>query len=345
MPNMRFWAGVCVDYQEERAGWRDRFGRALDNVEAIYLKVLRAAVLVVATIMIVIAAWLAISGLYKMSRSPASVQEKAATVDSKEIVDAEAKSVAVNEKSAEPSASPAQRQFYREFVARYYELYRRRFEPYRQAEDKRLTRDEFDDRFIDTEKRLGQIASNDLNFESDRDDLKALLAVMTAAADAPAAEQRLQKYQSAKKVQVSNQVQRTRTERRNGWDSYSTSCAAWYESPIGCPATRSVSVPFMETVKSMEFPKDTQSHAQIFEAFQSRYFELLGERRLSNQADAENQRRSIAEGKIEGRLGMYSALQIVGAFLALMFFFLLIAVERHQRRMSTLLVGPARPGE
>lgn len=335
-----------MNYQEEHAGWRDRFGRMLDRVEAVYLKVLRAAVLVVATIMIAFAAWLAISGLYKMSRSPDSVEEKLATVQANEIIDAQANAEnASTEQSAEPSATPAQRQFYREFVARYYDLYRRRFEPYRQAEDKRLSRDEFDDRFIDTEKRLAQVASNDLNFESDRDDLKSLLAVMTSAADAPAAEQRLQKYQSAKKVQVSTQVQRTRTETRSGWDSASTSCAAWYESPIGCPATRSVAVPYMETVKAMEFPKDTQSHAQIFEAFQTRYFELLGERRNANERDAENERNAITEGKIEGQIGMFFALQIVGAFLALMFFFLLIAVERHQRRMSAMIEGQARPRE
>ena len=335
-----------MNYQGERAEWRDRFGQALDRIEGAYLKVLRGVVLLVATVMILIAAWLALSGLYKMSRSPDSVEEKIASVEASEIVDAQAKTdTSPTERTAEPTATPAQRQFYKEFVGRYYDLYRRRFEAYRQADDKKLSRDEFDDRFVGTEKRLAEIAKSELNFESDRSDLKALLTVVTTAADAPDAKQRLLKYQSAKKVQVSSQVQRSRTETRNGWDSYSTTCAEWYESPVGCPATRSVSVPYMETVKSMEFPKDTQSHSQIFEAFQTRYFELLGERRIANQADAENQRIAIAEGKIEGQIGMFSALQIVGAFLALMFFFLLIAVERHQRRMSAVIEGQARVGE
>ena len=36
-----------------------------------------------------------------------------------------------------------------------------------------------------------------------------------------------------------------------------------------------------------------------------------------------------------------TALQVVGAFLALMFFFLLIAIERHQRRMAQRMEGEA----
>ncbi len=314
----------------------------LDRIESIYLKVLRAAVLVVATVMIVFAAWLALNGLYKISRSPESVQLKVASVQADEIVGAQAKVDSVAPGNAdEPTADPAQRQFYKDFISRYYDLYRTRFEAYRQAEDKRLTRDEFDDRFIDTEKRLAEIASRDLDFESDRDDLKALLTTMTTAADSSAARQRLQKYQSAKKVQMSTQVQRTRTETRSGWDSYSTSCENWYLSPAGCPTTRSASIPYMETVKSMEFPKDTQSYAQIFEAFQSRYFELLSERRIANEAKAESERNTITEENGDGQVGLYSALQVVAAFFALMFFFLLIAVERHQRRMSALLEGQA----
>ena len=65
-----------MNYQGERAEWRDRFGQALDRIEGVYLKVLRGVVLLVATVMILIAAWLALSGLYKMSRSPDSVEEK-----------------------------------------------------------------------------------------------------------------------------------------------------------------------------------------------------------------------------------------------------------------------------
>ena len=42
---------------------------------------------------------------------------------------------------------------------------------------------------------------------------------------------------------------------------------------------------------------------------------------------------SIADGK----MSVVTALEVVGAFLSLMFFFLLIAIERHQRRISAVV--------
>lgn len=233
-----------------------------------------------------------------------------------------------------PAATPEQRAYYRDFVDRYYELFRVRFEPFRQSEDKRLTRDEFDDNFIKTEQRLEQVAAGDLNFAKDRDDMRELLSVMTAAAVIPTTRSRLENYRTAKKVPVQRKVQRTRTEYRRGWDSYATNCSGWYYSPVGCPARRAVQVPYTETVTSMEFPSGTQSHTALFRAFQDRYFELLTGRRDENASRAESERQSILAGKVEGSGALMTALQIFCAFLALMFFFLLIAIERHQRQMS-----------
>ena len=164
---------------------------------------------------------------------------------------------------------------------------------------------------------------------------------MTEASEKPVTKERLQRYKTARKVRVENKVQRTRTEYRQGWDSYSTACADWYYSPMGCPVRRAVEVPYTETVTSMEFPKGTQSHIDIFRAFQQRYFDLLGERRAANAQKAEDERQSIIAGKLEGELSLMTALQVVGAFLALMFFFLLIAIERHQRRMAQRMEGEA----
>jgi len=317
-------------------GWRDRFSSALDRAEGIYLRILRAVILVIATLMIGFAIWLAVSSVYKMSRSPESVTEEQASVAADEITNAEmpAKKQVVAQANAEPVASPEQQRFYREFVNRYYDLYRTRFEPFRQSEDKELTRDEFDDSFISSQARLEQVAKGDLDFEADRADLNSLLAVMTEASERPVTRERLQRYKVARKVRVEQTVQRTRTEYRQGWDNYSTACADWYYSPVGCPVRRAVQVPYTETVASLEFPKGTQSHIDIFRAFQQRYFDLLGERRESSAQKAEDERQGIIAGKLEGELSLMTALQVVGAFLALMFFFLLIAIERHQRRMA-----------
>jgi hypothetical protein len=316
-------------------GWRDRVETVFDRAEHIYLRVLRVTILIIATLMIGYAAWLAISSAYKLSRSPDSVVEKVATVSAAEIADANVpeEQMALKE-DAKPTASPEQRSFYAGFVNRYYNLFRTRFEPFRQPEDKILSRDEFDDNFVGSRARLDAIANGKLDFAKEKADLDSLLTVMGEAAAMPATQSRLQKYRSAKKVRVAKQVERSRTEYRRGWDNYSTDCAEWYYSPIGCPVQRAVQVPYTETVYEMQFPKGTQSHTQLFRAFQDRYFQLLNDRRATNAATADRERNEILTGQIEGGLSLWTALQIAGAFLVLMFFFLLIAIERHQRRMS-----------
>lgn len=147
--------------------------------------------------------------------------------------------------------------------------------------------------------------------------------------------QRLQRYKAARKVRVGRRVQRTRTEYRQGWNRYSMDCPDWYYPPYGCSERRAVQVPYTETVYSMQYPEGTQSHSQIFRAFQDRFFTLLNQRRHDSRLKAEMERNDIVLGNIEGRLSLWDALKILGAFLLLMFFFLLIAIERHQRRIAT----------
>jgi hypothetical protein len=329
-----------MSYQEAAPAWRERFGGMLDRAENIYLRILRAMILVIATLLIFYTAWLLVSSIYKMSRSPDSVEEEVASVQASELTDAEMPTAPTVTEPGKRVASPEQQRFYQDFVSRYFDLFRNRFEPFRQPDDKRLSRDEFDDTFVNSAERLEAIAKGDVDFSSEAQDLRNLLATMTEAAEQPKTQERLRRYQKARKVRVANNVQRTRTEYRRGWDSYSTACANWYESPIGCAVSRSVAVPYTETVYSMEFPKGTQSHAQIFQAFQNRYLELLQDRRDTNARQAEDQRNSILAGKLEGELSLSTALYVFGTFLMLMFFFLLIAIERHQRRMSASM--PAR---
>jgi hypothetical protein len=164
---------------------------------------------------------------------------------------------------------------------------------------------------------------------------------MSEAAVKPQTQQRLQQYKGAKKVRVGRKVQRSRTETRSGWNSYSTSCENWYLSPMGCSEQRSVQVPYTETVYGMQFPKGTQTHTQIFRAFQDRFFSLLQQRRAANGAAAQRKREEIGMGNIMGKLTLWTALQILAGFLVLMFFFLLIAIERHQRRLAAEDVAAA----
>lgn len=325
----------------ERPPLRHRVAALFDRAESVYLVVLRATILIVATLLLAYCIWLGVSSLYKISRSPDSVVEEQASVSADDLIDAQAP--APTAPSQKSGVNPAYRDYYSHFVDRYYALFRSKFEPYRQPDDKQLSKEEFDGAFLNTGARLDAIKSGDLTFESDRDDLETLYRVMSEAADKAKTVERLRLYKAAKKIPVTSQVERTKVTYERGWDSGSTACPGWYEDPIGCPVTRPVEQPYTESVTTMQYPKGTMSHIQLFRAFQDRFFSLLRERREANAAKAEHQRQDIIASIADGKVSLVTALQVLGAFLALMFFFLLIAIERHQRRISAT-IGPEESG-
>lgn len=322
-----------MDYESSDQRFSNRFGQALERLEGAYLRILRAAILLIATLLVIGAVILAAYSLYKMSRSPDSVTEKPAVVAASEIVDAK-QPPSVQRGSEKPQLNPYYRSFYDRFITQYHGLFRNRFEPFRQREDKQLSVTEFGDSFIQATQRLEAIQSGKLDFETDRADLESLLGVMNSAADLPATQERLKRYMNARKVRVCETVQRTRTVTQSGWDRYSTSCNNWYEEPMGCPVTRAVDQPYRVQQCRMEYPPNTQSHSEIFRAFQDKYLTLLHDRRAANAAEAQLKRAEIEAGKVAGAASLFTALQILGGFLVLMFFFLLIAIERHQRRRA-----------
>jgi hypothetical protein len=330
-----------MSFEAGELSGRSRMSVGIDRLESVYLKVLRVAILLLATLMLIGALCLAAYSLYKISRSPESVVEQTAEVQAAEIVDAAQVAQASVQQGGTARVDPRYRTYYDQFVANYHRLFRNRFEPFRQREDKQLSLSEFGDSYIRPADRIAAIQKRELNFDEDKAALEGLLRAMTAAADHPTTQQRLKRYQKAKKVQVCETVQRTRTVTESGWDRYSTSCSGWYVEPMGCPVTRVVEKPYSSKQCSMRFPENTQSHAQIFRAFQDKYLSLLEERKAANAADAENRRAEIIAGKEEGAGQLMFALQVVGAFLVLMFFFLLIAIERHLRRRAALAADPA----
>lgn len=314
-----------------------RMSASLDAIEKAYLRILRTIILIIATLMIGYAGWLALSGIYRTMQSPTSVIEATATVNASDITSADTspQSVGLPIEQGDP-IDPQIRKFYTAFVSRYYNLFRQKFEPYRQSDDKRLSKEEFDDAFLQTGARLDAIKKGELEFSKDRSDLELLFKIMSEGASLPPTISRLVKYKSAKRVEVTRKVQKTRSETRRGWDSYSTACPSWYVEPIGCATSRLVDVPYTETVRSMQFPQGTESHSQLFRTFQDRFFTLLSERRDSAAKEAQSKRDDIIAGQYTGKASLLLALQIAGGFLMLMFFFLLIAIERHQRRLSQL---------
>ncbi len=312
-----------------------RVGSALDRAETLYLRILRAVVLIVATGLVGFAIWLSATSLWRLSKSPSSVHEKVATVSPADLVtEPKDDQLASDGKGGDAKNSKEQVDFYNGLLNRYYAVYRTKFERYAHADDKKLSREEFDDLTLSTTQRLAVIRDGKLDFGQDRDDLNALVRAMDDAAVEPSSLTKLQKYRVAQKVKVTKQVQRLRTQIHKGWNSYATNCPDWYETPMGCAATRVVEVPYTETVTSMEYPKDVRSPTELFKGYQDRFFKLLAERRQANVAEADSKRSDIVAGQAKGRFGLMTALELAGGFLVLMFFFLLIAIERHQRHLS-----------
>lgn len=321
-----------------------RTGDMFERLEGIYLRILRAIILLLATILIIYAAGLTVVSLFKISRSASSVVEEVATVNGQDLLSAEGAEIRRPTTSTQGvQTNPAHRQFYQGFVRRYHSLFRSRFEPFRQREDRQLSLDAFDDAYVNTEARLEGIRTGRTSFESDRADLELLLTTMTEAAQAPETQRRLQAYRSARKVRICRDEQRSRTVYRPGWDRYSMACPEWYYPPYGCPARRAVQQPYTERVCEMRFPEGTRSHADIFRAYHDQFFRLLQERREANTASAAMERENILVGNVEGWLSLKWSGWILVGFLAVMFFFLLIAIERHQRRLAEKVEGLGGP--
>lgn len=317
----------------DRPPLRVRAAILLDRVEGVYLKLLRAIILAIATLLIGYAIVLTGISLYRISQSPESVIEKEAAVSPQDLAAAPAAPAGAAAKG-EPAANPAHRRAYDQLLSRYHQLFRSKFEPFRQKDDKQLSRAEFDDNFVGTTARLKAATSREINFDSDVADLRSLVEVMVQAATLPATQKKLTQYQAAKKVQVCRSVERTRTTTQRGWDRLSTACPNWFYEPIGCSVTREVQTPYTARECTMKFPEGTQSHTQLFRAYQDRFYSLLAERRRANASEAQAKRGGIIEGIAQGKLDLWRALLIAGGFLLLMFFFLLIAIERHQRRIA-----------
>ena len=160
----------------ERPPLRHRVAALFDRAESVYLVVLRATILIVATLLLAYCLWLGVSSVYKISRSPDSVIEEQASVSADDLTDAQAQAPAQTTPSKQSGLNPAYRNYYSSFVERYYALFRSKFEPYRQPDDKQLSKEEFDGAFLNTAARLDAIKSGDLNFASDRDDLENSLS-------------------------------------------------------------------------------------------------------------------------------------------------------------------------
>jgi len=304
---------------------RRNFSSILNRAERIYLAVLRALALIFATLLLLYAAWLGASGLYKVSKDAESVKEATAAVTAEDLTAIDLKSAEAAPQGKSPDPAKQQRAYYEDFNKRYLALYRSKFEPFLQQNDARASEKDFESRFLQIGDRLEAIKEGNLIFDADKADLEALLKVMTEAAAAKVSQDRLRTYKTARKTSVSRTVTDMRTERYcSEYGYFIDMCIDW--------STRQV--PVRRTVTEVKLPEGVVSPRDLFSAYHDKYVTTLGDRRRENAVAAEKARADILEDNAAGAQSLWTATQIVGLFIVLMFLFLLIALERHQRKIA-----------
>lgn len=144
-------------------------------------------------------------------------------------------------------------------------------------------------------------------------------------------------FRDAKKSQVCTTVTKQKQESVSGWDSYATHCEGWYYSPVGCSTTRTIDVPYDAKVCEMKYPDTLESPAQALGSAVRRYADRIasGRTQAAIAADAETGR--IKARKFEGRDRMMQSGQLFLGFLAIMFLYLFIVIERHHRSLRALI--------
>ena len=292
------------------------------RIERAYLAVLRVALLLLATGLIVYAVWLAVTGTYHWSRDPASIKAAPVSVTAQEVAAIPAETTTTQANADDPFAT--EKAWYRGFADRYYKLYTTHYDRFRQPTDTPVTREQFGARLLGADRRIDAISSGSLNFADDKVRLERLLTTMTEVASLPETVNRLQRYRRAVRTKVSRVIRGSRTERYcSDYGYYIDMCISY--------ATREI--PTSRTVTESRLPDGVIEPPALFGRQQDRFLELLASRTDTNSATASAERDRLLTGNATGRARLWTSLSVVAGFFVLMFLFLLIAIERHQRRL------------
>ncbi|QZD92301.1 hypothetical protein K3162_12300 [Qipengyuania xiapuensis] len=319
---------LVEDYEwtEERSR-SERFREILGQAEKIYLEVLRAAALIVATLILGWIVWLLLSSAYRIAQDPNSVEVEPVSLTAEEVIDIDMGEAAASERNADPEEPNVSA--FDTFAEQYHRLFKEKFEKYRHKDDAELSAEQFADRYLSGFDE-GEGDGIGLGFGSpvSQSDYDGLLAMMREASNLPENIERLETYRDTPKVRREEQVRKTRRERY----------CSYYSDYFGrCYGYDYRTVPYTETVVRMESPDGILDHRQLFGAYQGNYLTKLNARRDANLSAADSERAERRQANAEGWLGLGNALWFAGLFMALMFFFLLIAIERHQRQIAIKL--------
>lgn len=290
----------------------ERFKASLGAIEGTYLEILRAAALLIATIMLLWICWLIAVSAYNLSRDADDVQEEEAVVSASDVADiADPLSNLSDPSSNNTSINNNAASKFAVFRDNYFKLYQLSFESFRHQDDKKLSKDQFTDKFLsnfaqDKPSGMENVAASFVN----ANDFQALLTTMRATAKLPITAERLKKYKETPKKVVTEQVQRTRSE---------TYCSYFSDYFGECLSYDTEAVPYKATVTRVVAPEGVLSHQALFGAYQDNYLAKLNARRNSNGYDAAQEKAKRIEANERGWLGLANAAWMGAAFLAIMF--------------------------
>jgi hypothetical protein len=223
-------------------------------------------------------------------------------------------------------------------------IFRSRFKPSQRPDDK-LTEDQVVD-FIWTDAMLAgytELAGAGLT-DAQGKELNTPAAVMNdalsavdTAAQTPEFQKKLAAYRNAQKQNVCTDHFSVRSRLVSGWDSTSTNCEDWYKSPVGCPGTRLVEEPVTEKVCEMKFPDGLLSPVEQYSIALAVYGQTAKQKSDDAKAQARNKTNENALRKETGKERVMLAAEVFLGFLGIMFLYLFIALERHNRSLRLLI--------
>lgn len=155
-------------------------------------------------------------------------------------------------------------------------------------------------------------------------------AQTTAVSQALADPRLVAKAQGYRAAQKSAQACRTDYELQTVWDPTSTACRDWYYEPYGCSVRRPTAVQKCEPA----YPEGIRSPLELFTQVDESYRLAWTGKTLAAEAEAAATSSEKELVKAGAPASLMLALQIGAAFLVVMFLFLLIAVERHLRKVA-----------
>ena len=320
------------------ARWGDNLAIRASKAETGFLSLLRYAALAIAALVLLSTVVFLGLGLVKQL-GPTDVEAEGvalAAEDLKPPSNASAPAKAATPTPAKPTVSNAIR-------LRTLAVYQSHFKGFQRADNKTTDQQIVD--IVWTPERIGQydqltglLQDKDGKALSNSDAvMRDALGLVETASRSASFSKALTAFRDARKENVCTDQSRTRTRTVDGWDSSSTSCSNWFESPIGCAATRVVEEPYVEKVCEMKFPENLEAPGEQFAAAVQRYRDMADTRLTQARNAANNQTEQNLQRKAEGFASIGKSGQLFLGFLAVMFLYLFVAMERHHRSLRALI--------